>query len=244
MTVATLYGVGVGPGAPDLLTLRAARVLRAVPVLATPRRSDDDESLAGRIAAEAVGPVAGQERLPLTFPMTRDPAARRLARRAAAAAVGARLAAGRAVAFVTEGDPMLYSSFLDLLAEAGRHFPAAPVAVVPGVTSLTTVAAAALLPLADGDGGLAVLPAARALDDLAGLAARFETIALVKAGGVLPALVDALERAGLLGRAVLVCDASTERERVVRDLRAAAAAPAGYFSTVLVGPAAAGAEAG
>lgn len=234
MSAGTLYGVGVGPGAPDLLTLRAVAVLRAVPVLAAPRRSEADASLAGRIAAEAVGLVPGQERLHLTFPMTRDPAVRREARRVAAAAVGERLGAGRSVAFVTEGDPMLYSSFLDLLAEAGRHFPTAPIAVVPGVTSLTAVAAAALVPLADGEGRLAVLPAAGALDELAELSARFETLVLVKAGAVLPALAAALERDGLLDRAVLVSDASTDLERVTRDLKAAARTAAGYFSTVLI----------
>lgn len=240
MTPGTLYGVGVGPGAPDLLTLRALALLRAVPVVAAPRRSETDASLAGRIARDAVGEVAGQERLHLTFPMTRDPAVRREARRAAAAAVGERLAAGRSVAFVTEGDPMLYSSFLDLLDEAGRHFPAAPIAVVPGVTSVTAVAAAGLFPLADGEARLAVLPAPGALEELADLARRFETLVLVKAGAVLPRLAEALEEAGLLEGALLVSDASTGKERVSRDLRAAAASPAGYFSTVLVRGRAAG----
>ncbi|HET9555263.1 MAG TPA: precorrin-2 C(20)-methyltransferase, partial [Anaeromyxobacteraceae bacterium] len=219
---------------PDLLTLRAAAVLRTVPVLAAPCRADGAESLAGRIAAEAVAPPPGQERLLLTFPMTRDAAVRRAARQAAAGAVADRLARGLSVAFVTEGDPTFYSSFLDLLAEAPRRFPEAAVEIVPGVTSLTAVAAAARLPLADGDDRLAVLPAARALDDLPRLAASFEALVLVKAAGVLPALAERLDAAGLAGRAVLVSDASTGRERVHFDLAAAAAQSPGYFSTVLV----------
>ncbi len=229
-----LYGVGVGPGAPDLLTLRAAEILRRVPVIAAPRRAEADASLAGRIAAEAVVAPAGQELLLLTFPMTRDAATRRAAREVAARAVADRLHRGLDVAFVTEGDPLLYSSFLDLLAEAPRHFPHVPVEVVPGITSVTAVAAAARAPLADGSDRIAIVPAAEALPDVARLGREFDTLVLMKAGSVLPALVDALERAGLLDRALLVTDASTARERVVRDLRALGAAPVGYFSTVLV----------
>lgn len=229
-----LHGVGVGPGAPDLLTLRATAVLRRAAVVATPRRSDADASLAGRIAAEAVPPRPGQEWLPLTFPMTRDGATRRAARETAARAVADRLRRGLEVAFVTEGDPLLYSSFLDLLAAAPRHFPGVPIEVVPGITSVTAVAAAAGVPLADGSDRLAILPAAEALPELARLAQEFDALVLMKAGSVLPALATALEAAGLLARAVLVADASTPRERVVRDLSALDATPAGYFSTVLV----------
>jgi precorrin-2/cobalt-factor-2 C20-methyltransferase len=233
MSQPTLYGVGVGPGAPDLLTLRAAALLREVPVLAAPRRSAEDGSLALRIAREAVGEVAGQETLLLTFPMSRDPEIRRAAREAAARAVGDRLRAGRSVAFVTEGDPLFYSTFLDLLAEAPRAFPEFPVKVVPGVSSITAVAAAACVPLADGDGRLAVVPAPRALAELGRLAREFETVLLLKAGGVLPELCEALAREGLLGRAVLVSGASTAEEQVARDL-SSVEGRAGYFSTVIL----------
>jgi precorrin-2/cobalt-factor-2 C20-methyltransferase len=202
-------------------------------VLAAPRRSTEDGSLALRIAREAVGEVPGQETLLLTFPMSRDPEIRRAAREAAARAVGERLAAGRSVAFVTEGDPLFYSTFLDLLAEAPRAFPEFPVKIVPGVSSITAVAAAAGVPLADGDGRLAVVPAPRALRDLGRLAREFETVLLLKAGGVLPELCEALAREGLLGRAVLVSGASTAEEQVTRDL-SSVEGRAGYFSTVIV----------
>ncbi|HEX9308668.1 MAG TPA: precorrin-2 C(20)-methyltransferase [Anaeromyxobacter sp.] len=228
---ATLFGVGVGPGAPDLLTLRAVTVLRAAAVLAAPRAADGGESLALRIAREAVGAVPGQETLPLTFPMTRDAGLRRAAREEAIAAVGARLAAGSSVAFVTEGDPLLYSTFLDLLVAAPRL--AARIEVVPGVSSLTAVAAAAKVPLADGDDRVAVLPAARALPDLARLVSDFETLLLLKAGRHLPELRARLAEHGLAGRAWVVADASRPGERVAR-LADAEAGTSGYFTTVLV----------
>jgi precorrin-2/cobalt-factor-2 C20-methyltransferase len=233
VSAAKLYGVGVGPGAPDLLTLRAVSILRTVPVVAAPRASASGESLALSIARQAVSPADGQETLLLDFPMSRDPALRRAARRAAADQLAERLGRGLSVAFVTEGDPLVYSTFLDLLAEAPRAFPDAIVEVVPGISSITAVAAAAIVPLADGDGKLAVLPASAALDDLARLARTFETLLLLKAGPVLPTLRAALAREGLLDRAILVQEATTPRERVVRDLRQVEGS-LGYFSTVLV----------
>jgi precorrin-2/cobalt-factor-2 C20-methyltransferase len=228
---ATLYGVGAGPGAPDLLTLRAVAVLRSAAVIAAPRPSDGDESIAWRVARDAVGDVPGQERLFLTFPMTRDVAVRRAARESATAAVASRLAAGRSVAFVTEGDPLLYSTFLDLLAAAPRA--GARVEVVPGVSSITAVAAAARVPLADGDDALAALPASRALGDLARLVREFETLLLFKAGRHLREIAGALAPLGLAGRAWVVSDASRPGERV-RPLADHDAAQAGYFTTVLV----------
>lgn len=233
MNEARLIGVGVGPGAPDLITVRAAALLRQVPVLAAPRSSTKDASLALRIAREAVGEIAEQETLLLDFPMSRDPEIRRAAREAAAGAIGERLRRGLSVAFVTEGDPLLYSTFLDLLGEAPRAFPEVPIDVVPGISSVTAVAAAARIALADGDEKLAVLPASAALRDLGRLARDFQTLLLLKAGPVLPDLCTALEREGLLSRAILVADATTHRERVIRDLAAFRERP-GYFSTVLV----------
>ncbi|WP_242339023.1 MULTISPECIES: precorrin-2 C(20)-methyltransferase [Anaeromyxobacter] len=228
---ATLYGVGVGPGAPDLLTLRAVAVLRRAAVLAAPRPSEGGASLALRTAREATGEVPGQETLPLTFPMTRDPIARRAARDAATGAVRARLVAGRDVAFVTEGDPLLYSTFLDVLDAATGL--GARVEVVPGVSSITAVAAAARVPLADGDDRVAVLPASRALEDLPRLARDFETLLLLKAGRHLPELRVALSRAGCAERAWVVAEASRPGERVA-PLADMDALPHGYFTTVLV----------
>ncbi|MGC4000278.1 MAG: precorrin-2 C(20)-methyltransferase [Anaeromyxobacter sp.] len=230
---ATLLGVGVGPGAPDLLTLRAVAALRGAPVLAAPRTSDEAEPLAWRIAREAAGEVPGQERLLLTFPMTRAPSVRAAAREAAVAAVAARLAAGRSVAFVTEGDPLLYSTFLDLLEAAPRA--GARVEVVPGISSVTAVAAAACVPLADGEDAVAVLPAARALRDLPGLVRAFETLLLLKAGRHLPALAAGLGELGLAGQAWAVTNASRPDQQVTPLTRLEATAPqAGYFTTVLV----------
>lgn len=228
---ATLYGVGVGPGAPDLLTVRAVNVLRRVAVVAAPRPDPESPSLALRIAREAAGEVPGQETLLLTFPMTRDPAAREAARAAAAQEIGARLAAGRDVAFVTEGDPLLYSTFLDLLPAEGRE--RMPVVIVPGVSAITAVGAAAGVALADGDDRVAVLPAGPAISILSRLTNEFETLVLLKAGRHLQALREALAYACPSASAWAIVEASRPSERVIPLSRLDGPTP-GYFTTVLV----------
>jgi precorrin-2/cobalt-factor-2 C20-methyltransferase len=114
MTEATLYGVGVGPGSPDLLTLRAVSVLTAADVLVLPRSSDYGASMAWRIIEPVIGKRDDQERLFLTFPMSKDPERLRTAWDRALSEIGERLLRGQSVAFATEGDPSLYSTFIYL----------------------------------------------------------------------------------------------------------------------------------
>lgn len=232
---ARLVGVGVGPGAPDLLTLRAARVLREADVLALPRASAEAASSAGAIVRAAIGEVPGQELLPLTVPMTREPAARRAALEAVLDAVGSRLAAGKTVAVACEGDPLLYGSFIDLLRAAPARFPGVPVEVVPGITAATAAAAAALVPLADGDGALRILSARRALAELPRIAAEGDAAVVYKAGPVLPELARALASAGIAEDAILVTSATRPEEEIVRGL-GGPQEKRPYFSLVIVPP--------
>lgn len=234
MTSSVLYGVGVGPGAPDLLTLRAVQVLKAAPVLALPRSSDLGSSMAWRIIRSVVGESPEQERLFLTFPMSTDPARLRPAWEIALQQIGARLAEGRSVAFATEGDPSLYSTFTYLRREAQRRWPAVRIEIVPGVTSLTAVPAAADLVMADGQQRVAILPAAYGVADLERILAAFDTTIIMKIGSAMPAVVAAVEAQGLLGCAVYVSRAAMPEQRVVRDLRDVRAEHGDCFAMVVV----------
>jgi precorrin-2/cobalt-factor-2 C20-methyltransferase len=231
---AVLHGVGVGPGAPDLLTLRAARVLREAAVLVLPRGSDHAGSMAWRIAAPIVGDIPGQERLPVTLPMSRDPARVRPAWQRACEQIGERLERGLSVAFLTEGDPSLYSSFVYLAREAARRWPAVPVRIVPGVSSLGAVPAVCGVPLADGQERVAIIPACHGVSDLCELLRAFDTVVLMKVGPEMPAIVEALASTDLLARATYVSRATMEDERVERDLRRVAGERGDCFAMVVV----------
>ena len=230
----TLYGVGVGPGAADLLTLRAQRVLREANVLVLPRGNDHGGSMAWRIAKPVLGDVEGQERLYLTFPMSKDPARLRPAWDKALAEIGTRLERGLSVAFLTEGDPSLYSSFIYLAREAPRRWPEVTVEIVPGVSSLAAVPAVAGVPLADGQERIAIVPANYGVDDLVRVLEEFDTVVLMKIGSEMPNVLAALERVGLVDRAVYVSRATMPDQRVERDLRQVGEEYGDCFAMVVV----------
>ena len=234
MTLGVLYGVGAGPGAPDLLTLRAVRVLESADVLALPRSSDFGASIAWSIVEGAVGRRPSQVRLPLTFPMAKEPAAILPRVNAAVDAIGEHLARGRSVAFVTEGDPSVFSTFGYVRAEALRRWPELRVEVVPGVTSITAVAAAGGVPLADGHERVAIVPATYGVDDLVDLLRRFETVVLMKIGREMPTILEALARTGLTEEGFFVSRATMEDERIERDVRVLGAERGGCFSMLIV----------
>ncbi len=222
----TLHLVGVGPGDPDLLTLRAVRVLRAVHVVAYPS-TGEDAAFARDVAAPHI--PAGARLLPVTIPMTMERGPAQAAYDAAAATLLGHLRAGRDVAWLCAGDPLFYGSAMYLLA---RLAPQAKVAIVPGVTSLTAVAAAIARPLAARNEILKVLPAP--LPD-ATLRAELETTqaaAIIKVGRHFDRIRALLRDTGHAPNAVVVEHATTARQRVT-PLERFSHDERPYFSTIL-----------
>ena len=221
-----VYGIGVGPGDPELLSLKGLRLLRAAAVVAYPAPQDGD-SFARAIVAGFLSPR--QIELPIRVPMVpeRFPAQEVYDR--AAVDLAGHLAAGRDVAVLCQGDPFFYGSFMYLFARlAERH----SVEVVPGVSSLGACAAAAGLPLAARDDVLAILPAPLPEDRLAARLADAEAAAIIKLGRHYPKVRRVLGRLGLLERARYVERASLPNERVGALPAADAEVP--YFAMVLV----------
>ena len=231
------YAVGIGPGAPDLITLRAARILEAADALVAPRSDRSErsggsgQSLALRIAAAH---VHDQEVLVHTYPMHRDQASTRASWAQVADWVAIRLQAGQAVAQITLGDPLLYSTSAYLMECLLERVPAERLHVVPGISAMQAAAAAFGAPLTVQEDRLTLMPAtdlaavARALDSC-------ETLVLYKVGGQLPALRALLAERGLLAQARLGCAVEQAgREVLYRDLGDPVAAALGYLSVVLV----------
>lgn len=234
MTYGTLYGVGVGPGAPDLLTRRAVKILRRADVIVLPRSSHYGASTAWKIVRSVVRKISKQEHLFLTFPMSRDPAKHRLAWEKAFARIGPLLERGLSVAFATEGDPSLYSTFIYLQREAPRRWPGIHVEIVPGVSSIAAVPAVTGISLADGLERIAIIPAGYGVDDLVDILNRFDTTVLMKIGSEIPNVIAALELAGLTDKAVYVSHATMAQQRIVNDVRQLQAKRGDCFAMIVV----------
>ena len=233
-TPGTLYGIGVGPGAPDLLTLRAHRLINSVDVLAIPRPNEWSKSLAFRIIEPNLEENENQEKLFLTFPMSKDPSVVKPYWEKAFEAIGNRLLEGKNVGFVCQGDPFVFSTFIYLFENATEKWPEVPIEVVPAVTSISAVPSAAKRPLVDGMERLAVLPATYGVDDLKKIIREFDSIVLMKVSSVINQVVEIIEDEGLLENSVYVERATSADEKVVYDLKSLKGNRCVYFSMVVI----------
>ncbi|MEN9010749.1 MAG: precorrin-2 C(20)-methyltransferase [Yoonia sp.] len=222
----TLYGVGLGPGAPDLMTLRAARLIEAAKVVAYPTLAGG-ESFARAIAADLISDDVRE--IVIDVPMTVERAPAQEAYDTGAAAIAAALDAGEDVVCLCEGDPFFYGSFMYLFARLSGKYQ---VEVVPGVTSVTACAARAGMPLAARNERLTVLPGPLPEDELRARIEGAESVVIMKVGRHMAKIRAVIDGLGLTDNAVYV-ERATLPQEVVSPL-ADAPEKAPYFSMILL----------
>lgn len=235
MSQGTLYGVGLGPGDPELVTVKAARLIGEADVVAY-HSARHGRSIARRIAEPYLRAGQIEEHLvyPVTTETTEHPGGYDGAMEdfyaESAERIAAHLRAGRDVALLAEGDPLFYSSYMHMHTRLTEQFRAV---IVPGVTSVSAASAANGMPLVQGDEVLTILPGTLPGAELARRLADTDAAVIMKLGKSYPEVRQALSETGRLERAFYVERASTDQERVLAAADVDAESVP-YFSIVML----------
>jgi len=230
----TLYGIGVGPGDPELITVKGANILSRCRHVFVPKAGTASDSLALAIAKCYLG--SSSEVHELVFPMTSEREELSRSWGESAREIITVLENGVDACFLTLGDPLLYSTYIYLLREIRAMAPDMNIITVPGVTAFSAAAALSEFPVGEAKEPVVVIPTADDLEEVRRSLKERGTVILMKIGRRLPDILDILEEDGLIDRSVFVSHAGMSNQRVETDLRALrnAGDKAGYLSIILV----------
>lgn len=230
----TLYGVGVGPGDPELLTMKAWRLIRQAPVVSY-LCNDSGESQARQIAAVALSEAElGALELALPMPMSRDRTAANAAYDEGAARIAEQLRQGHDVVFLCEGDPLFFGSFAYLLDRLQDQFPCE---VVPGISSVNAAASALCSPLTLLTESFVVVSGRHTDEQIIQALQTHQSVVIMKAGQARARILALLERTSRIGEARYLEYIGRDNQRIVEDVRRLSAEAGPYFSLFVVLPA-------
>lgn len=227
-----LYGIGIGPGDPKLLTLRAQEILNEVHTIFVPKASDDGKSCARAIVEAAT--LGKKHFVELTFPMTKNENKLNSYWLRAAGRIAEELQKNKICAFVTIGDPFIYSTYIYLLETLRKNFPNIESETIPGISAFNAAAASCGLPLVKGYEKLAILPVTKNLEGLREALKKFDTVVLMKVGSKLNRVIRLLQEMKLIKNSVLVSRAGQAGEKIISDLSSLNNRKLGYLSVILV----------
>ncbi|MFZ7102232.1 MAG: precorrin-2 C(20)-methyltransferase [Peptococcaceae bacterium] len=227
-----LYGVGVGPGDPELLTLKAVKVLNHADVVCFPVSRRDKPSIALEIAAGAV--ERDWEVLELFLPMTRDNNILEEYWKKAAADVIDKITQGKSCAFITLGDPSFYSTFIYLVRKIKNNLSGVEVEIIPGISAPNILAAMAQVPLVESEERLVIIPGINDLEEIKVALDSFENIMFLKIGRTFPEVLALLKEKGLEKNAVFGARCGFNDGYISFNLDEVTAGKRDYLSALLV----------
>jgi precorrin-2/cobalt-factor-2 C20-methyltransferase len=227
----TLYGIGVGPGDPELIPVKAVNLISKVNIIFTAASSKNEYSLAVDIAKPYIPTSTAVHAL--SFPMSKDPQVKQRAWRQHALQIIETLKSGRDAAFLTLGDPLTYSTYGYMIRHILEQWPQAPICTVPGITSFQAAAAATNTPLVEGDESLLIVSGVQGGERLHALAKSVENVVCLKAYRNIHSICDALESSGLAQGSVSVANCSRKEEKIFYDLRDLANEAPNYWTLII-----------
>jgi precorrin-2/cobalt-factor-2 C20-methyltransferase len=233
MTTATgkLYGIGVGPGDPELIPLKAVRILGRVDMVFAASSSKNTYSLAVDIAGRHIPESTPIIRLP--FPMTQEKEETERAWRENARTIISHVEAGKQAAFITLGDPMTYSTYGYVLKNIQALRPDLPVETIPGITSYQACASRLNTPLVEGEESLLITSGVKGGDRLRSASPKPENIVFLKAYRNAADISLALEESSMIDNSVGISCCSLPQEEIIRDVRAFKERKPGYWTIII-----------
>lgn len=227
----TLYGVGVGPGDPDLIPLKSVNILKRVAVIFAASSTKNDHSQAVNIARAHI-PETSQVQL-LSFPMTKDQSEKEACWQDHARTIIAELEKGHDVAFLTLGDSMTYATYGYVLKYVLALAPDASVVTVPGITAYQAAAARVNRPLVEGEESLLILSGVEGGQRLRELPRSLDNVVFMKAYRNAGDISDALEERNMIDSSVAVANCGLEDEEVIEDVKTLKHRKPGYWTLIL-----------
>jgi len=231
--IGRLYGVGVGPGDPELLTLRAYNLLSRIPIIFIPLKDEKSNSYARSVIKNLVKESEGKV-IGVVLPMLRDKEQLTDYWLKAAESIWQYINKGQDCAFINIGDPLLYGTFIHILETLKKSHPEIEVEVIPGISSISAAAARTVVPLASNDERIAIISGNRADKVIREALDNFDTVVFIKMNKVFDRLLAILEELNLIEKCVYVKRCTTQDEEIIRDISKLKGKKVDYFSLLIV----------
>ena len=232
MEIGTLFGIGVGPGDPDLITLKAMNTLKGVDVVFAAASTTNSHSLAEKIVTPHLKEGVLIKRL--NFPMTRDRNILDAAWRENAEIVIATLKKGQDAALITLGDPLTYSTFGYVMRMIRESTQEIPIKIIPGITSYQAGSASAGVILAEGEESFTVVSGALGSENLKKVIESTDTVVVLKVYRNYKEIFDTLNELDLTDKSVLISKCGLEGEEIFRDIKERPDSLPPYLSLLLI----------
>lgn len=227
-----IYGLGVGPGDPELLTIKAYRILQEVDLLCVPKSKAEKQSLALSVVNKAVN--RDFEVLELLFPMTHDPEILKNHWDEATEQMVKQVRSGKNIAFITIGDPMFYSTYAYVLHRVKEKYPGISIETVPGVTAFSACASLLNAPVTESDEKLVVIPAVYGIEAVKKAIQDYENVILMKVNRLYDQVVNLLKEQQMLDKAVYISRCGYREEFYTTELEKLIGQDKDYMSMMII----------
>ena len=215
-----LIGIGVGPGDPELLTVKAAKAIQNADTIMCPASGDDRPSIAFSIVSSLIDKSKNQEIIKLIFPMTKDRDVLEATWKKNAKIMAEKVLSGKNAVYLTVGDPYLYSTWIYMHREIEENFPAVKISVIPGIVSMFTFASKVGVSIAEGAEKVSIIPSCYDLTTVKEIAKNSETMVFLKDGRYFDQVIELLKESGFPDNSIFAIgqDLGTEHE-IIRKMK-------------------------